>query len=232
VNSKYNKGFTLVEILVAMAMVVTIVSIMYGTYSATSKSTQACMTRMAVSQRLQKALEQMARQIRCSYTGAALTLSDSSSIVLQQKGKLPENKVVYFRGDTHDSRGEILHLVTTRGFLRGEKTANGLFVADYKLDKKTGSLCLRQRRFTGSIESAEQEGDWLVIAENIKRLELAFFDGEKWRQKWDYKDNGKVPYAVKINLVGEDENYRQYQYGTVAYICSRGSESSKKKTGT
>jgi len=232
VNSKLNKnGFTLLEILVAMAMVVTIVSIVYGTYSATSKSTQTYKSKMAVSQELRNVLEQMARQIRCLYTGSTITLSDSSDLISKQK-KLPENKITYFRGDPYDKRGEILHLVTTSGFLRKQKPANGLFIADYRLDRNTGSLFLKQRRFTGKAGVAELEDDWQVILENAKRVELAFFNGEKWLQKWDFTDNKKVPYAVKVNIICEDENYRQYLYETVAYICSRICEGGETGAGT
>jgi prepilin-type N-terminal cleavage/methylation domain-containing protein len=61
-NNKSNKnGFTLLEILVAMAIIVLIVSMVYGSYFATSKSAQACNTRIANSQQGRKLLEKVAR---------------------------------------------------------------------------------------------------------------------------------------------------------------------------
>ena len=92
-KNRYGKnGFTLVEILVAMAIIVVIVSLVYGSYFATSKSTQAYKSRIALFQQGRKVLRQMARQIRCSYAGTTeeptppITLTSIS----QQRKETPE----------------------------------------------------------------------------------------------------------------------------------------------
>ena len=64
-------GFTLLEALVAMAIVVSIVSMVYGSYFATSKSADVYKARMTTSESAGGVLQQMARQIRCSYARAA-----------------------------------------------------------------------------------------------------------------------------------------------------------------
>ncbi len=69
-NSPGKNGFTLVELLVALAIIVTIVTMVYGSYFATSKSAQVCNAGIAVLQQGRKVLEQMAQQIRCSYADA------------------------------------------------------------------------------------------------------------------------------------------------------------------
>ena len=63
-------GFTLIEILIAVAMIAVIVSMVYGSYSAASKSTQACRARIALLQQMEEVLGEMSWQIRCSYAGA------------------------------------------------------------------------------------------------------------------------------------------------------------------
>jgi hypothetical protein len=207
-----------------MTMILAIVSMVYGSYFAASKSADVCGTRIAVSGQMRKALEQMARQIRCAYAGTNVASQDSSNAIVKQKQSIFERDTTQFGGNSKDRTGEILHLVTTSGFLSGKKTIGGLFATDYRLDGNTHRLFLRQRRFGGTTESAEKEGNWQLIAESIKCVELAFFDGEKWLQSWDFADKKKVPFAVKVNIVGEDENHRQYNYGTVAHICSRNYE--------
>jgi len=230
-RSSNKSGFTLVEILVAMAIIVTIVSMVYGSYFATSKSTQAYKSKMTLSQQGRKVLEQMARQIRCSYANKADKDTDQISIPQQEKAD-PASKINYFDGNSDEPSGEILHLVTTNGFLMGQDPPEGLFEVTYKLDISRGLLFSSQRRFAAAPKSAVQEKKWRQIAEDIESLKLAFFDGQQWLDKWDFKDKEQLPCAVKINITWEDKNHRQYQYGTTAYICCRKNQGKETRTGT
>jgi len=94
-SSSGKSGFTLVEILVAMAIIVTIVSMVYGSYFATSKSTQAYKSKITLSQQGRKVLEQMARQIRCSYAIKADKNTYPISIPQQKKAD-PASVINYF----------------------------------------------------------------------------------------------------------------------------------------
>ncbi len=231
-SSTSNKdGFTLVEILVAMAIIVTIVSMVYGSYFATSKSTQAYKSKMTLSQQGRKVLGQMARHIRCSYANKAD--KNTYTVSIPQQGKTdPASLINYFKGNSDEPSGEILHLVTTSGFSVGLVPSNGLFEVTYKLDKSRGLLFSSQRRLAATSKSVEQKKKWQQIAEDIESLKLAFFDGQKWLNKWDFKDKKQLPFAVKINITWEDENHRQYQYGTIAYICCRKNQGKETRSGT
>lgn len=236
-KSRYGKnGFTLVEILVAMAIIVAIISMVYSSYFATSKSTQAYKSRIALSQQGRKVLGQMARQIRCSYAGtnedtiSSITLTSIS----QQQRETPENIVSYFDSDQDNPSGEILHLITTSRFLKKQDSTDGLFEIAYKYDKDKGTLFLSQRRFDGVPEIVRmayadimQKRNWQPIASNINCLELAFFDGQQWLKNWNFNDGKRLPYAVKLDITFEDENYRQCHYGTAIYINCRKNQSEK-----
>ncbi len=223
-------GFTLVEILVAMAIIVTIVSMVYGSYFATSKSTQVYKSKITLSQQGRKVLEQMTRQIRCSYAKKANKNTYQTSIPQQGKAD-PVGEINYFNGNSDEPSGEILHLVTTNGFLVEQDPPNGLFEVTYKFDKSKGLLFSSQRRFASTTKSAAQKKKWQPIAEDIESLNLAFFDGQQWLDKWDFKDKRELPGAVKINITWEDENHRQYQYGTIVYICCRKNQGKETRTG-
>ncbi len=231
-SSSSNKdGFTLVEILVAMAIIVTIVSMVYGSYFATSKSTQAYKSRMFLSQQGRKVLGRMARQIRCSYANKA-DKNTYPAPILQQGKADSASAINYFNGNSDEPGGEILHLVTTNGLSVGLAPSDGLFEVTYKLDKGRGLLFSSHRRFAAATKSAVQKKKWQQIAEDIESLKLAFFDGQKWLDKWDFKDKRELPCAVKINITWEDENHRQYQYGTIAYISCRKNQGKQTRTGT
>lgn len=232
-KSRFSKnGFTLVEILVAMTIIVTIISLVYGSYFATSKSTQAYKSRIALFQQGRKVLRQMARQIRCSYAGTTEKPAPPATLtsVSQQRKETPENVISFFDSDQDNPSGEILHLVTTSAFWASRDLTNGLFEAAYKFDKNKSALFLSQRRFTGVPESAMQKKNWQLVASNISRLELAFFDGQQWLKNWSFNDKKRLPSAVKLDITCEDENYRQYQYGTTAYVYYRKNQSEKTQT--
>lgn len=218
-NSKTNKdGFTLVEILVATALIVFIVSMVYGSYFAVSKSTQACKDRIAAFQQGRRVLEQITRQIRCSYAPTADKHTQPNRLS-QRKEPIPENIVNYFKSDPDKPNGEILRLVTTSSFWTTQDPSGTLFEVVYKLDKSRGLLSLSQERFVGASKETVEKRNWRPIVQNIECLELAFFDGQQWLKNWDFKNKGLLPRAVKIRITLEDINHKQYHYDTIAYIC-------------
>ena len=220
-NNKLDKhGFTLIELLVAVALIAAILSMVYGSYFATSKSAQICKARIAVSQQGCKTLEQMARQIRCSYAGTVTDRSESAEAGSKQTGMILEDNICYFNGNSVAPPGEILHLVTTNRLFGEKEPADGLFEVIYKFDKRASLLSLSQREFVGTVQKTG-ENNWRPIAEGVKSLELTFFDGKKWLRSWDFKDKKILPCAVRIELSCEDENHRQYHYATVAYVSCR-----------
>ena len=224
-NRSGKSGFTLVEILVAVAIIAAIVSMVYGSYFATSKSAQACKRRIAMSQEGRELLGRIAQQIRCSYAGSVKKSTPPAVKGSLKKEVTQEDTISYFNGDSGEMGGEILYLVTTNGILE-EKTP-GLFEVTYKFDKNTGTLFLSRERFVDAPESLIEKRNWQPLAENIESIELAFSDGRQWLQTWDFKEKKALPYAVKINITCQDENYRQYRYGTTAYICCRKNQGKK-----
>ena len=225
-NNRLDKhGFTLVELLVAVALIAAILCMVYGSYFATSKSAQKCKAMITASQQGRKTLEQMARQIRCSYAGTVADRTEKEPVETDskqtgQKGMILEDSISYFNGNSVAPRGEILHLVTTNRLFGEKEPANGLFEVVYKFDKRASTLSLSQREFVGTAQKTGKK-NWQPIAEGVKSLELTFFDGKKWLRSWDFKDKKILPCAVRIELSCEDENHRQYHYDTVAYVSCR-----------
>ncbi|MBN2314097.1 MAG: prepilin-type N-terminal cleavage/methylation domain-containing protein [Sedimentisphaerales bacterium] len=215
--TRSKNGFTLVEILIAMALIATILSMVYGSFFATSRSAQDCQARISMCQQGRTALDQMARQIRCAYIGTAKD-EKLQETATQQKRVVREEGMNYFTGNGNASNGEILHFVTTYGFTEGEKKpTKGLFEVTYRLDRREDALFLNQRRFVG-ITNKTQKMDWKLIAKDIEYLELEFFDGRKWQRRWDDEDEKKLPSAVRMEIGCRDEDNRQYTYRTVAQV--------------
>ena len=213
-------GFTLVEILIALALIATILSMVYGSYFATSRSAQVCQAKIAMCHQGRTTLDQMARQIRCAYAGIAKD-ADLGESGTQQKRIVREDGVNYFTGSRNASKGEILRFVTTNGFAEDkEKPAKGLFEMTYRFDKRKRTLFLSQRRFIGTTKKAPKR-DWRPITENIEHFDLEFFDGKQWLRRWDFEDEKRLPSAVRMEIGCRDEDNRRCDYSTVAYVSCR-----------
>ncbi len=221
-RSRPLKGFTLIEILVAVTIIATIVSMVYGSYFATAKSADVYKTRMTLSGRTRKVLCRMARQIRCSYIGKATEDTDLAGTDSGSTNTVRKSPVIYFNYEPDAPGSGILYLVTTHKLFCEDGYANGLFDVAYKFDKNIGTLYLSQRRFAGTHENRIEDRNWRPLLTNVESLGLGFFDGRQWRGKWDFGQQQKLPLAVKIGITCEDENYRQCHYGTIAYVdCSK-----------
>lgn len=221
IRRRLRAGFTLIEILVAVTMIVTIVSMVYGSYFATAKSTDACKARMTTSGRTRKVLDQMACQIRCSYIGEAIEDTDLAGTDSSGTNTIRKGPIIYFgyEADAHGSG--TLHLVTTNKLFCDDGYVNGLVDIAYKFDKNIGTLYLSQRRFVGTPQEHLEDRNWRPLLVNVESVELEYFDGRQWLQEWDFELKKKLPVAVKIGITCEDENSRQCHYGTIAYVdCS------------
>jgi type II secretion system protein J len=214
-----NRGFTLIEILIAMAMVALIFAMVYGTNSAITRAVCAYNARQDLVLPAKKVIEQMARQIRCSYAPSANSISGSTSPATQTSKTDTEKGFNYFSGNWNDTTDSILRLVTTSGNSTGQYAPSGLFEVAYKLDKDTGILFYDQRQFAPVSE--DLNGNWRPVAQGIDQIALKFFDGKTWQQSWDWFDQKqRLPVAVSIEITLQGEHNFRYRYETVAFTWS------------
>jgi type II secretion system protein J len=219
-NAKLTKsGFTLIEMLIAMAIVVVVLSIVNAGYFAVSKSTKICGDKMTLTWQQAILLDNITAQVRCAY---APPDNSAQSAAAQSKPKTTnENKNSIFRGDPHNPAGSLLHFLTTKQFDPLQNDNSGLFEVDYKFDNRRGALFLSQRRFS-STSSADTPLQWRQIAENIKDIRLQFFDGRQWLDKWDYNSQNNIPSAVRITIEHQKDGRDGYSCSTTAFLyCAR-----------
>jgi len=205
-------GFTLVEILVASALVVTIVSIVYGSWFATSRTASAYRNKMALSVRTQAVLEQMTRQLRCAYVpqspiAEAIDTGPTraekfQAIVTQATGR--EKPSRYFYGGVDKRKGGFLRFLTTYAAVAGQQFDDRLFEVRYEFDRATNRLCFGRRRFVPTADNGELAAEH-VLLNAVESLGVEFYDGRTWLGCWDFAEQHRLPAAVKIELTCQDE---------------------------
>jgi prepilin-type N-terminal cleavage/methylation domain-containing protein len=224
-------GFTLLEILIAVAIIAVIVSMVYGSYFAAARSTEAYDATMEVSEQARQALAQMARQIRCAYapqsvhrveqmqqaSGAVGESVRPEKLISRDKSSA-ETGLSYFSGGVDGPAGEVLQFVTTDGSSAGPQLSNGLFEVIYRFDKSSGLLSLSQQRFIERLQSPAGHRNWQPVLTGVERFELTFYDGQKWLSKWDFKEKRRPPLATKVEITCEDKNNRRCRLATTAYV--------------
>ncbi len=226
-----SSAFTLVELMIAMAIIATIMTMVYGSYAATSRSLSVYDGRMTCSERAQLVLRLMARQIRCAYmppsqTDSAMappSLADHDNAPFRsvpQKDE-PEPASVLFQGNAHEPRGEILRFATTGGFSLGPDRLVGLSCIAYRYDKPAGVLSISCEPHVPGLRQSEGQSAWRPILNGVRSIDLEFHNGRQWRYEWDTRETRRLPQAVRIAVAVTDENGRVYRYETTVPVACR-----------
>jgi len=230
-RNRHNTGFTLIEMLIALAMMAMIVSMVYGSYAATTQSVQAYDSRLAHAERATLVLRLMARQLRCAYAPA--TDPNSNIATADGQGTQPRadaaepSQVVserlrpVFQGDAQHPNGDLLNFTTTAGQAGGPHGPRGLSQVRYRLDAITKTLWLNcgprtDRRDPGGFAQRGQP-----ILDHVVAVDLAFHDGQRWLPKWNGTKSRRLPHAVRIDVNLLDEGGRSYHCSTTVRIVTQ-----------
>lgn len=214
-------GFTLIEIIIALAMILTIISMVYATYWATAQSIDRCNAKIASARQARSLLAKMTRQIRCLYP--VPNQGYSASVPKTSANNTTNNNaatatIPYFLGGVGRDDNIILRLVSTAEIFRDKIFPNGPFDIAYKYDRLRGILYYSQRKYVTGPENDSQEKNWFPLAQNVASIELAFHDGRSWRENWNLNSKRPVPLAVKIKVVFTDEKPGSIGFTSTAYI--------------
>ncbi|MDI6449671.1 type II secretion system protein GspJ [Anaerobaca lacustris] len=232
---RHNPGFTLIEMLVALAMIATIVSMVYGSYAATSRSMEIYDSRLTCAQRTQLVLRLMERQLRCAYQRPAdpeaTEPREASGRRAQAMQELPQAGEIRiqtprptFVGGVRKAGGEVLDFITTAGVAGGPSGPQGLARIRYRHDPILGTLAIRCEPHLDTMRQDDSTGPWQTVLQHVSEVDIEFFDGLQWRPQWSGQTSRTLPRAVRLSLTVADEKGRTHRYGATVAIASRTAE--------
>lgn len=185
---RYNSehGFTLVEILLAVAVVVTIAALVFGSLSMTLKAIDATRANAASEQVVRMTMRLMAEELSM---GVSLPVMPWIGVNAQQEGQ-PADTVAFlttgqFRGTGSERDTEIVRIVYTR-----ERDKLIRFV--------------RRNLYGLTDDSLDQ----LELIGKVKGFNVRYHDDTNnlWVDEWDGRARSKPPAALLIELTLQEDN--------------------------
>ncbi len=201
------RGFTLIEILLALALLAVVITLIQGTYSGTVKSRERS---GAESRQLHTAalvLDRLANEISGAYvdpaqpeaTGLVITVDGDGNAGLAFTARLQPIPTIRPGGGT-----EVAYFVETEG----ERTR-----------------LVRRESPDVDGDLAEGGGPYPVL-DDLLRFRVQCYDGEQWLDEWDSRereDGSALPRAVSVELAwGRDEEHqRMVRTEAAVYLWDR-----------
>jgi general secretion pathway protein J len=202
-----NRGFTLVEVMIAAAILALIVSMLYGAFAWSVKTMEIGMEGGEIYRKARVVLNRMAQEISCA------------QLPPEQKNS---GKQYAFIGEDKAEEGapqDTLHFISTalplRGPSKGVKGVSYYIAPDPETDKP--ALLMKE-----DTTLSDEGGKGFLLAEGITGLDFTYYDGQgrEWK-RWDTTTplfSGKLPQVVKISLVFKDERGEPLALTATAHI--------------
>jgi general secretion pathway protein J len=205
-QEKRQAGFTIVEILIALAIGAIVLTALYWAYTAVVGTMGKSRQTSDLYQTARVVLSNIRREISGSYQP-----------LFAEDQLLFEGKDEWSRGLENDS----LSLVSTTS-QRGAEDEIGYdsFELGYYLGEGAEAGFLKQRRLPFyNLDEPFTEGEELTLAENVRSLDFKYFDGEEWKEEWNSDMEDYLPLAVRITIgLGEEDDRNPRRFSTTAYL--------------
>ncbi len=174
-------GFTLLEVLVALMLMVILTGALYGTYFAVAKGRDRTMAGLEPLRDTRATLDLFRREINSAYYNK-------------------DNKRLHFVVEDRDIYGKpssTLDFTAVTTPLTGSVPSSDLMAVRYKAVEKDGKLILTRAERDACLDA---EADAYPQMEEIQGFLVECYDGSTWVKSWDTALNNGLPKAVRITL--------------------------------
>jgi len=188
-------GFTLIEVLLAMAILAVVVTVIYTVFSTSSANTERAEAVRDETDLARTLMSRMSDDIANAYCSTGLT-----GTFFYGKDEEVETEGGKFR---HDS----FSLTTLTNWRKPDSKETDLWEVGYSFEEKSdGSgyvLVRREKRELNQDVPPLEGGVEYEITDRVAELQLRYYDGTNWFDTWDRKtgcSQSNMPRAVEISL--------------------------------
>ncbi len=187
------RGFTLIEVLVAMSLLAILLAAVYGIFGGVNSAKLRLDSDSADYHLARVIFDRLGRELHGAYFR-------------------PGDQTTMFRGGVNDRDEPFLELTTTAVTLVSD-TGSGISEVRYRLapdpEADAGRQVLLRAERSRQSTAAPVDGRMMRLAPNVASLSLRFYTGGRWLEQWDARQGG-LPQLVEVSLVvaGQDERPR------------------------
>lgn len=208
-------GFTLIEVMLALAILGFVTTIMWGSFNQTITNKRAIETAQERTHTVRVALMRMAREIEMAYLSASenTALSDRRTFMLGSS-----------HGDVDElSFSSFAHQRLRAGLAEGDTAVIGYFGERDPDDRRVLNLMRRETRRLQAENPTNILGEAYVLCPDVSRVKFSYYDHKlkTWANDWttlDASGNQYLPTHIRITLTVVDERGQDVSYSTDARI--------------
>jgi general secretion pathway protein J len=214
-RSRRQHGFTLIEIMLALALMAFLTSLLWGTFAQTAKVKKRIEQAQDRTHTVRVALMRMSREIEMAFVSA------SEAIGTQDRRTM-------FSGVSHAEFDELRFSWFGHLRFRADQAEGDTALVSYfaQPDPDDSLLTNIMRRETRRLESKDVKlipGETYILCPAISRLKFAYYDYKQkdWREEWDTtKADGQtyLPTQVRISLTVLDEQGKPVTFTSIARL--------------
>jgi general secretion pathway protein J len=207
-------GFTLIEVMLALAIFAFVTTIMLGSFTQTASSKRAIQSAQERTHTVRVALTRMTREIEMAY------LADENTGLTNRRTMLV--------GSTRADVDELMFSTFAHQRLRAGAAESDSAIVSYFSerdpdDRRVLNLMRRETRRLQAEDPATLIGESYILCPDVSRVKFAFYDHKRkeWLTDWNTMNaSGQqyLPTHIRITLTVFDERGQEVSYTTDARI--------------
>jgi general secretion pathway protein J len=208
-------GFTLIEVMLALAILGFVTTIMWGSFSQTVANKRAIESAQDRTHSVRVALMRMTREIEMAY----LSASENTAIAERR---------TFMIGSSHGDVDELqfssfAHQRLRAGLAEGDTSLISYFGERDPDDRRILNLMRRETRRLQAEAPSTLAGESYILCPDVSRLKFQYYDQKlkEWENEWstlNASGNQYLPTHVRITLTVVDERGQEISYSTDARI--------------
>ena len=208
-------GFTMIELMLAMAIFAFITTIMWGSFSQTASTKKTIQSEQDRAHTVRVALTRMARELEMAY------LSDNENTAITNRRTF---FVASARADVDEvTFASFAHQRLRAGAAEGDSALISYYGAPDPDNRRVLNLMRRETRRLQAEDPSSLLGEAYILCPDVARVKFAFYDHRKkeWQTDWSTLDASGTPYLpahVRITLTIVDDRGQEVSYSTDARI--------------
>jgi type II secretion system protein J len=196
-SSRGFNGFTLLEVLIAVTIMAGIVTVIYTSFSTTSRNVEQAEARRDQMDLARTLVSKLSNDITNAYYNPLMP----TTIFYGKKSTTAQD----------DQRYDSISLTTLTNWRKPGSKESDLWEVGYRFDEqpdKSARVMVRsEKRELSSDQPPLEGGTDFIITDRIRGFRLRYFNGLTWSDEWDSRTLQMLPKSVEIALGFADGSY-------------------------